>query len=1097
MTYRQWAKKLFQVIAFAGAAALLAATPSSGQVITGSAVITVTDTTGASIPGANLVLTSESTGEKLAGVTHADGSYTYSSLQPGQYTLSVVAPGFKSASYTNIDVNIGESIGVPVHMVIGAVKQSVVVSAEAGSLLNSHSASVGQVIQSRTIQQLPLNGRNFVQLLFLSTGAAPVGQGTSPSTTWTGRSDTTVILGGLRETDVSYLVNGIETRNARFGTPGLFLSPDAIQEFRVQRTTFGAEFGLSAAVVNMTLRSGTNKLHGDVFELNRNRDYAANNYFLNQQGLARPPFNQNNFGATLAGPVVIPKLYNGKNHSFFMFNFEGFRQNQGTVITGTYPSRAQLGGDLADDSTGTGIYPLGSAFCGDNRGSPKCADIVNPYTGLSYPGNVIPASQLNSIDQLALPYIPTPNISVAAGAPNFPAYNTIASPSITQNTNQYNARIDQTLTPKDSFYATFSDYNSKLFTPSLQPLGAYSTPIADHLWTATYNHIFTSNAMNTFRLGLNDSVEFLNPVTASGPDYARSLFKLMNTDTNPLTFGIPDFGITGFSGIGSWGEAVGAQQLNYQMTDNVSILKGSHDYMAGVELIHSRFKQNTDVNANPGFTFDGRYTGTQLSGFGLGDFLLGIPYQASGAAGDSEQNLHTNYYGVYARDNWQATHHLTLSYGLRYEYALPPVESQNRQGYFDLNTGQEVYAGDGVRRSIVKPDYTDIAPRVGFAWTLPFLRNAVLRGGFGVYYGTANWNELQFSIVGTKFYQVQTLNGDPTKPTLSMNNMLPPLSTSLNTTPFTLDPNNRTPYYEQWSLDIQKVFGDKYLVEIGYDGNIGKDLPQRRNANAATIDPTGTVPINSREPYPNYGYILQNWNEGASNWNALTAKVERRYQNGLSFLGSLTYENAIDQGITDDFSAISRDFRQYDRGHSDYDVPLRFVLSGTYDLPFGRGKRFAASAPLVVNDLVGGWQLNTITTLSAGQYSTATLPTDWLNIGAFSQSRPNVQWSLVAKGRRIPTQYFNPAAFTYPSTHIEGDVGRNTLEQPGYSDVDLSLFKSDRIYKRATLQLRFEFFNVLNHTQFYGANTQLGSGFGEISSTRAPRIIQLGGRIQW
>ncbi|MHB1794521.1 MAG: carboxypeptidase-like regulatory domain-containing protein [Acidobacteriaceae bacterium] len=1071
--------------------------PASSQEITGSVVVTVTDNTGASVSGAKLLLTRTATGDKISGITHSDGSYTYATLQTGIYTLSVVAPGFKSTNFTNIDVNIGEHVGVPVQLTVGSVTQSVVVSGSAISLLNSQSASVGQVVQSQTIQQLPLNGRDFIQLLYLATGAAPVGEGDSPSNTWTGRSDTTVIMAGLRETDVSYLVNGIETRNARFGTAGLFLSPDAIQEFRVQRTTFGAEFGLSAAVVNMALRAGTNNIHGDVFELNRNRDYAANSYFLNQEGLPRPPFNQNNFGATIAAPVVIPKLYDGKNRSFYMFNFEAFRQIQGNVMTGNYPSRAQLAGNLADDSTGMGIYPLNSAFCTTNPGSLKCANVTNPSTGLPYPGNVIPSSQLNPVDQIALPYIPTPNVTVAAGNPAFPAYNTIASPSITQHTNQYNARIDQTITQKDNINATFSDYNSIVFQPSLQPLGGYTLPIADHLWTATYNHIFTPNVMNDIRLGLNNSNEYLNPVTAYGPNYAQSLFGLTNTNTNPLTYGIPDFGISGIAGIGSWSEVIGAQDINYQLTDNVTVSKGSHNYMAGVELIHTRFRQTTDFSANPNFTFDGRFTGTQLSGFGLGDFLLGIPYQASGAVGDSGQNLHTNYYGVYARDNWQATHNLTLSYGLRYEYSLAPIESQNRQAYFDLSTGQQVYAGNGIRRSIIKPDYHNLAPRLGFSWSPSFLHNTVLRGGFGLYYATDNWNELQFSIVGTKYYQVQTINSNPTTPTLSMNNMLPPLATSLNTNPFTLDPNSLTPYYEQWGLDLQHVVGDKYLLELEYAGGIGKDLPQRRNANVATIDPTGTVPIVNRVPFPDFGFILQSWNEGAANWNALTAKAERRYQNGLSFLGSLTYADAIDQGITDDFSAESRDFRRYDRGHSDYTVPVRFVLSGIYDLPFGTGKMLLGGASGKMNYLVGGWQLNTITTLTAGQYTTATLPTDWLNIGAFSQSRPNVQWNLVKTGRNLPNHYFNPAAFVYPSTHIEGNVGRNTLEQPGYANVDLSLFKSSKLYKDSILQFRFEFFNVLNHTQFGGASAGLGAGFGQITSTRSPRIIQLGTRIQW
>jgi hypothetical protein len=293
------------------------------------------------------------------------------------------------------------------------------------------------------------------------------------------------------------------------------------------------------------------------------------------------------------------------------------------------------------------------------------------------------------------------------------------------------------------------------------------------------------------------------------------------------------------------------------------------------------------------------------------------------------------------------------------------------------------------------------------------------------------------------------------------------------------------------------VLGKQYLMEIEYAGNIGKDLPQRYNANVATIDPAGTATIASRVPYPTFGYILRNWNEGAASYNALTAKLQRRYNNGFSFLGSFTYSKAIDQGITDDFSAISRDFRRYDRGVSDYDVPIRFVGNVTYDLPFGHGKQFLASADTAVNYLLGGWQVNAITTFSAGQYSTATLNTDWLNIGAFSQSRPNVNRNLATQGRTLPTQYFNPAAFTIPSTHIEGNAGRNTFEQPGYANWDSSLFKTLPIRDRLALQLRFEFFNTFNHTQFGNANLTVGPGFGQISSDRGPRVIQIGGRLQW
>ena len=1076
---------------------MLLIAPARSQEVTGGIAVNVSDTTGALVWGASLTLTNKGTNSKLSGTTSSNGIYSYNFLQPGEYSLTVDAPGFKSARLANISVHIGEHFTLPVKMEVGAITQSVEVSAAGASLLNSESASVGQAIQSNVIEQLPLNGRNFVQLLNLATGVQPVQGNQAEAATWTGRGGETVIVAGLRESDVSYLVNGIETRNPRFGNPAFLPSVDAIQEFRVQRTTFGPEFGLSASVVNLTLRGGTNGIHGDVFELNRNRDYAANNYFLNQAKQPRPPLNQNNFGATMSGPLWIPKLYDGKDKTFWMFNYEGFRQVEGTVLTGLYPSKAQLAGNLADDSAGTGIYPLSSGFCSSNPGSLKCANVIDPFTHIPYPGNVIPTANLDPVDQKALPYFATPNVLTSGGS-TFPAYNTIASPSVIHDSDQYNARFDQRLTDKDTLYATFSNANDHLEQPSLKPLGKNAYPLSDHLWTATYVHIFSPSVVNEFRLGLDNSFSYLVPETAFGPDYAKSLFGLQNTTSDPLTFGIPDFNVSGLSGVGSWGEIIGATAKNYQLADNVSVSKGAHNYQAGVQLMHQRFDQVTDFGVIPGFSFDGRYTGTVGSGFGLGDFLIGTPIAASGAAGDSEQDLHTNYYGLFAQDHWQVRKDLLLSYGLRYEYSLSPVESKNRQGYFDLATGQERYVGDpGVRRSIVKPDYLNFAPRLGFTWQPRFLKDTVVRGGYGIYYGTDNWNELQFSIVGTKFYETETINSDPTTPTISMENMLPPFATSLSTDPFTLDPNSKTEYYEQWGLDLQKVFAGKYLFELEYAGNVGKDLLQRINPNTASIDPTGTIPIAQRSPYPNFGFILEGHNEGASNYNALTAKVERRYQNGFSFLGSLTYSNAIDQGIEGDFSAISSQFKLYDRGHSDSTVPLRFVGNAVYELPFGRGKQFLSTVPLPLNSVVGGWQLNTITTIAAGPYSTATLNTDWLNIGAFSQSRPNVDRSSVKQGRHLPTQYFNPAAFSFPSTHIEGNVGRNTLEQPGAWNSDLSLFKGFSLPKETSFQLRFEFFNVFNHTQFGYANTTVGPGFGQITSAASARVIQLGGRLQW
>jgi len=1075
------------------------------QSITGDIVVTVTDPAGATITGASLVLVNEGTAQQQKVTSDSSGVTVFGQLKPGQYSLTVSSPGFQTTRLDGVSVVLGQRSSLDVALRVGAIENTVTVSAAGETLLNSESAAVGQAINQQAIAELPLNGRNFIQLTQLTAGATPVGGGNSPATTWTGRSDTTVSFAGLRESDTSYLVNGIETRNARFGNTGIRPSVDAIQEFRVQRTTFGAEFGHSAAIVNTTLLGGANKFHLAVFELNRNRAYAANDYFSNQAHSAQPALNQNNFGVTASGPVVIPHLYNGRDRSFFMFNYEGFRQVQGTALTGLYPSAAQLAGNLADDSTGTGVFPTSSAFCATNAASPKCVDIINPQTGTPFPGNVIPTSQLDPVAQKAIPYIVKPNIATGSST-TFPSFNALYSPRRIQHIDQYNVRVDQRLSQRDNLYATWSNSNDNLYTPAVNPLGGNLAPLNDHLWTVTYTRLFSSNIFNEFRFGVNDSATFRSAETANGPNYALNTFGLTyaNND-NPSTFGIPNFGIAGFGPVGSITEAIGADDKNYQLSDNLSLTHGKLTTLVGGQFIREKFTQITDFGSNPNLVYSEGYsarlsTGASDSSYGLSDFLLGLPYQITAASGDSTQDLSTNYYGVYVQNNWKVLPTVTLNLGLRYEFARSPVESRNRSQYFDATTGQFLYAGQGIRRSIVKPDFNNFAPRVGVAWRPSFLNNTVVRAGVGTYYATDNFNEEQFKNQGSPFYSSRSNTPSKTAP-VSIANPFSSASTAFppaNANIFTLDQDSRTSYINQWGLSVQREFAGQYLVELEYAGGSGQKLAQRRNLNIGTIDPTGTIPLSQRQPFPQYGFILQSSNYGRSNYNAFTAKLEKRFHNGTSLLAAYTYQKAIDIGITDDFSALSRDFFTYDRGVSDYDVPHRLVVSYVYELPFGRGKQFLATAPGAVDYLIGGWQFNGITDFSSGQYSTPTLPGDNLNIGTFSSSRPN-KIGDPKSGRKAPTQWFNPAVFSVPSTFVPGNTGRNSLEQPGYQNWDASLFKNNRITERINFQLRAEFFNIFNHTQFGFANTTIGPSFGAITSVRggSPRVIQLGGRLQF
>jgi len=1062
------------------------------QGLTGDLNVTVSDPNGAAVAGAALVLTNTQENTTLAGRSGAAGNYVFTQLKPGSYSLEIKAPGFQAQHLNDITIQLAQRAAVAATLTLGTVSETVDVSAAAETLLNAESATQGQVLQQQTIENLPLNGRNFIQLAQLSSGVTPVGTGTSPASTWTGRSDQTISIAGLRESNTSYLVNGIETRNARFGNAGIRPDPDAIQEFNVQRGFFTPDFGGSAGIVNTSIRSGTNSLHLTAFELVRNKDFDANNYFANAAGQkSPPPFSQNQFGATAAGPVVIPKLYDGRNKLFFMFNYEGFRQREGLNLNGLYPSAAQFAGNLADNSAGTGLFPTSSPFCQSNPASQHCVDVIDPNSGLPFTNNQIPASRLSPVAQKAIPFAPVPNVAVNSSALNFPTFNTFLSPKQINDFDQYNVRIDYQLSSKDQIYGSYSNADEPLYVPAIQFLGGTNNPLKDQLWTATWVRTISPSIVNEFRFGHNDTSTYKLEEGADGPNYAADTFGLKNTSPNPFDFGIPSFGITGFGSIGSFSEAIGADEENYQFVDNLSATRGNHNFKIGFQIMHLKYFQITDFGGVPSFGFSGQFTGLTN---GLADFLLGTPYTATTSIGDSSQNMVSNYYGGYLADNWRILPRLTLNLGLRYEFQPYPREINGRAEFFDFATGNPVIAGHGVRPEIVDPDYNNFAPRLGLAYQLN--KNTVIRAGAGIYYSTDNANELQFEIVGAPFYSSQTITA--TTPTISLGNLFPSAGVGAAFNPFTLNIHNRTPYVSQWTFDVQHTFGSNNFVEVGYTGSTAQKLPQRSNPDSGTIDPTDTIPLAQRQPYPQYnGFILFSDNRGWASYQALTARYERRFRSGLYLLGAYTYQKALDLGNSDDFSMISTEFKKWDRGHSDYDVPHRFVLSYSYELPFGRGKALLPNANRLVTALVGGWQLNGITTLSAGQYHTITTAQFWPNISpTFNTSVPNVVGDPTA-GQNPRGAYFNEAAFAYPDQPVEGNAGRNQFQVPGIANWDMSLFKNTHITERLAAQLRFETFNVFNHTQFGVPNMTWGTPtFGSITSTLIDgRRLQLGMRV--
>ncbi len=400
----------------------LTVSPSTfGQSITGDILGTVRDSsgTGAVVPGAKVTLTATGTGINAVATTDGDGNYLFAQLKPGSYSVAVSKEGFAVSSVSNIDLRIGERPRVDVVMKVGAISEKVEVSAGGAPQLETETSSMGQVVENKVIQDLPILNRNFLELMTISAGVAPIGTGTSPASDWTGagHNEVTASVAGGRESNESFLVNGIESRNARFGSANLRVSFDAVQEMEVKTNNFSSEYGRSGGVVSMTLKSGANAFHGDVFEYFRNDDMNANGFFHNLNHLQRDRIRYNNYGGSFGGPVRFPHLYNGTNKTFFFFNYEGFRQPTVQSFQARVPTAAQLQGNLADDSGGAGIFPKSDPFCATHpTNTAKCADIVDPTTGLKFPGNVIPSNRLNPVSQKWIPFWAVPNIPACESA---------------------------------------------------------------------------------------------------------------------------------------------------------------------------------------------------------------------------------------------------------------------------------------------------------------------------------------------------------------------------------------------------------------------------------------------------------------------------------------------------------------------------------------------------------------------------------------------------------------------------------------------------------------------------------------------------------
>jgi hypothetical protein len=1166
-----------------------AVVPATAQKDSGSIVGVVKDASGAVVPGAKVTVTDVDRGTEVVTRTDAQGEYTASPLKVGQYRVTIEKAGFKKTLAGPVTVDVQGRPAVDVTLQVGSISESMTITT-VNPQLETETSDLGQVVDSQRINALPLNGRNYAQLALLGAGVAPAEPGSRVETTY-GFS-----AGGARALQNNFLLDGVDN-NANLGDvlngAAYVVQPavDAIAEFKVETNSYSAEFGRgNGAILDAVIKSGTNQLHGDLWEFLRNEKVDATNRF---DQFGQQPYKQNQFGFTLGGPIV-------KNKVFFFGDYEGLRIRQGLPQLATVPTQAEIGGDFSAFLTSTPATAI------DMNGNQVVGQTALDCNGNpTYVGEVF-NSRLAQNNYAANPngFCGVPIGTTSAGLPTnifsnnggtntaidplgarlaalFPMSNTnegggnnfLSDPKRTETENKFDTRFDYAISNKDNFFARFSYGNDSTFLPSpfsnaLDGGGfqdGYSDNTAQGL-AASEVHSFTNNLINEFRFGFNhlDSHRYNLNYNVN----VAQQFNFPGVPFGPNLGGLPSISFSdGTAGIGSSGFLPAIEhQHSYVFTDNLSWVRGRHAAKFGAELRFEQFTIFEPASPRGGMSFGNDFTDNPAApgsgGEAIATFLLGVP---DGGNITSVNNIIYNrqIYAVYGLDDFKITPRLTLNLGLRYELFTTIKEANNLAATFDFNSlslivpsgtntpltstlGSELNILRNGSPGLINPDLNNFAPRVGFAYQLN--DKLVLRSGYGIFYGgqengpfsnpSPGFNPPFFSsqvfatpcgaasanpAAGQLDCSISAANSG--LPLNILANGFPSNSLSDPNTPslYSIDPHLVTPYMQQWHLSLQQQLPADTVLEVTYAGSRGLKLFAFYNGNQATPDANPSDPTAPRRPAHEvtpgatgdsctlaaFNTPLYNCNPALdagiaafrsntqSNYNSLQVRLEKRYSHGLQFEAAYTFAHALDNASSASLGSVNNgDFRDQtnpnlEYGNSDFDVRHRFVFSYIYDLPFGRGRRFASGASGVVNQILGDWQMSGVFSAATGNYYTATdivsvSNTDCGGFVAFNCSRPALVGNPNAKPC-IPGTLFNTCAFSdnniTPGIIPQGtfgDAGRNIIQGPGYKTWDTSLVKQFPLRDQMRFEFRAEFFNVLNHVNY------LFGSFGAISVEPTP-----------
>jgi hypothetical protein len=1079
----------------------------------------VTDSSGGLVPGAAITLTNLDQGLKRETTTDEEGAYQFTLLQPGRYQITARKQGFKQVTQDGLELEVNQAAKINFTMEPGAVTETVEVRA-AAPLLESTTSSVGQVIETRAVSDLPLNGRNFAQLATLGPGvngvgysaSGTIGSGTRPDDM---RPGTELFSNGNREQSNNFMLDGVDNNFRRNGLITLRPSVESVREFKIQTNLFQAEQGRNpGATVNVITKSGSNAFHGSAYEFFRNSQLDSKNFFV-RPGAAKPQYQQNQFGGSAGGPIRHDKI-------FLFADYEGFRKRQGTFASvNSVPTAAERNGDFS------AVRPIFNPFSVRPQAGTTSGYVRDPF-----PGNTIPAALRDSVTSRLIQAYPQPD---SPGLAN----NQVTNPVQGQNWDQGDIRTDYNLDANTTMFARFSQQNTFTTPPStfgLRTIPGLSVPVglgnsgtfagtnelvAHHAVIAA-THVFSPSFIVDARFGYGRfNLHALKDGAAPDANLGEKL-GVHNANQGPFSWGLPIFSPASYTGIGG-PASLPTIRLENTFNPNVSftLTKGSHNIKFGTSIVR---RQIIDFQTNQGdglFSFDTTFTSdpnnTGKTGDSMASFLLGT---ASGISQDFLlvwPGIRTMEIGSYLQDDWKVSPRLTLNLGIRYEYTPPPVEVSDRWATLNLVTGKLLIAGVNADRQVgVQNDANNVAPRFGFAFEAR--PHTVIRGGFGIFYNTqGNGSALfrlhrqlpfgpSYSATVDQFNAApqRVQDGLPPIPNINLQTLINNPTGNFNVVP----PNYKTGYAQQGSLGVQhEITRLDLVVKASYVLNLARQVDSNFNIN--TPDP-GPAPVASRRPlrFIAPGVVNATYGDttGDANYHSLQVSGERRFTRGLGLLTAYTYSHSIDnvplqQGGGSD-GPIPQDirYRFLDRASSGFDIRHRLSQSVLYDLPFGRGRRFAIGNR-VLNAVFGNFQTNGILTWQTGLPFTPTLATPVSNAGGSRPDRrsqgetsdPTIAHWFDTSFNTAGAAWFTPAQYTY------GNGGRNILRGPHRTNIDFSVFKEVPLKERYRIQFRGEFFNVFNHPQFDLPNATIGSAAaGVISSTvGSPRDIQFSLRFSF